>query len=306
MKRRLAFRRLPAIAVAAAAVAVIAPASAGAAITVGSTFTPINFACTNTAVMLQTTSPSDAYVVPTAGVLTSWSHEGGGNPPSSLKLEVGRATVGSGQFLIVGNSAGKVPVAAAMNTYTDISIPVQAGDFLGLRSEGMFRDCGVIDSAYTVNYLGTVDPAPGDPLDADNTSGLRLDVSATLEPDCDADGLGDETEDADISSCIPVQPPVVTPPVVTPPPVVPIVNVAPKTSLKSTVIAQDKVTFKFRSNEAGSTFLCKLDKKAFANCKSPKTYKGLKPGKHKFQVKARDGQGLLDPSPAIRKFEIKE
>jgi len=64
--------------------------------------------------------------------------------------------------------------------------------------------------------------------------------------------------------------------------------------------------FKFGSNEGGSTFLCKLDKKAFAKCKSPKTYKNLKPGKHKFQVKASDAQGSLDPSPVVKKFTIKK
>ena len=35
------------------------------------------------------------------------------------------------------------------------------------------------------------------------TAGFRLDISATLEADCDADGLGDETEDVDTSSCNP-------------------------------------------------------------------------------------------------------
>jgi hypothetical protein len=83
-------------------------------------------------------------------------------------------------------------------------------------------------------------------------------------------------------------------------------NAAPDTSLKSTKIVKHKVTFKFGSNEGGSTFLCKLDKKSFANCKSPKTYKNLKPGKHKFQVKARDAQGNLDPSPVVKKFTIKK
>jgi hypothetical protein len=38
---------------------------------------------------------------------------------------------------------------------------------------------------------------------------------------------------------------------------------------------------------------------------SPKTYKNLKPGKHRFQVKARDTRGLLVPSPAIKKVTIK-
>ena len=94
---------------------------------------------------------------------------------------------------------------------------------------------------------------------------------------------------------------------VAPPPAVPSgpTNAAPSTSLKSTKIVKREVTFKFGSNEGGGTFLCKLDKKAFAECKSPKTYKSLKPGKHKFQVKARDPQGSADPSPVVKKFSIK-
>ena len=65
------------------------------------------------------------------------------------------------------------------------------------------------------------------------------------------------------------------------------------------------MTFEFSSNETGSTFLCKLDKGKFAKCKSPKTYKNLKPGKHKFEVKASDAQGEADPSPVVKKFKIK-
>ena len=44
-----------------------------------------------------------------------------------------------------------------------------------------------------------------------------------------------------------------------------------------------------------------LDKRKFAACRSPKTYKHLKPGKHRFRVRAVDGAGT-DPTPATRKF----
>jgi len=62
--------------------------------------------------------------------------------------------------------------------------------------------------------------------------------------------------------------------------------------------------FKFTSSEKGSTFQCKLDKKPWRRCKSPKTYKGLKPGKHVFKVRAVDKAGNVDPTPAKRKFEV--
>jgi hypothetical protein len=62
--------------------------------------------------------------------------------------------------------------------------------------------------------------------------------------------------------------------------------------------------FKFKSTEGGSTFECKLDKGAFQSCTSPQTYKKLKPGKHKFQVKATDAAGNADPTPAKAKFKV--
>jgi len=65
-----------------------------------------------------------------------------------------------------------------------------------------------------------------------------------------------------------------------------------------------KVKVKFTSSEAGSTFKCKLDKKPVKSCKSPKTYKKLKPGKHVFKVWAIDKAGNKDPTPAKRKFKV--
>lgn len=61
--------------------------------------------------------------------------------------------------------------------------------------------------------------------------------------------------------------------------------------------------FKFKSNEAGSTFQCRLDKGKFKKCRSPKTYKKLKPGKHVFKVKATDKAGNVS-KPAKRRFTV--
>jgi hypothetical protein len=61
--------------------------------------------------------------------------------------------------------------------------------------------------------------------------------------------------------------------------------------------------FKFSSNEKGAKFECKLDRKKFKACKSPKTYKKLKPGKHVFKVRAVKGK-TVDPTPAKRKFKV--
>jgi CSLREA domain-containing protein len=63
------------------------------------------------------------------------------------------------------------------------------------------------------------------------------------------------------------------------------------------------VKFKFVSTEDGAKFECKLDRQKFKPCKSPKKYKGLKPGKHVFKVRAVKGK-KVDPTPAKRKFKI--
>jgi CSLREA domain-containing protein len=62
--------------------------------------------------------------------------------------------------------------------------------------------------------------------------------------------------------------------------------------------------FRFSSDEAGSTFQCKLDRKPVKRCGSPKKYKGLKVGKHVFRVWATDAAGNKDPTPAKKKFKI--
>src|SRR6185312_4163539 len=77
------------------------------------------------------------------------------------------------------------------------------------------------------------------------------------------------------------------------------INKGPKAKSHSTT-----ATFKFTSTVRGSTYQCKLDKGKFKKCKSPKKYKGLKPGKHVFKVRAVNSAGKADPTPAKRKFTI--
>lgn len=53
-------------------------------------------------------------------------------------------------------------------------------------------------------------------------------------------------------------------------------------------------------------YLCKLDRGPFTRCHSPKTYRGLSAGRHRFAVAAiaLDEFGERDPSPAVRHFRI--
>lgn len=65
-----------------------------------------------------------------------------------------------------------------------------------------------------------------------------------------------------------------------------------------------KAKFKFSSSHPGATFKCKLDRKPFKSCSSPRTYKRLMPGKHRFKAAAIDAGGNVDPTPAVKKFRI--
>ena len=71
-------------------------------------------------------------------------------------------------------------------------------------------------------------------------------------------------------------------------------------------LAKHKAKFRFTSSEPDSTFECKLDKKKFKPCESPKRVKRLDEGKHKFKVRAIDEAGNVDPSPAKDKFKVVE
>lgn len=64
------------------------------------------------------------------------------------------------------------------------------------------------------------------------------------------------------------------------------------------------VAFAFAANEAGATFRCKLDRKPFRPCRSPRAYR-LAPGSHVFRVFSIDRAGNRDRTPALLKLRIR-
>jgi Ca2+-binding RTX toxin-like protein len=57
-----------------------------------------------------------------------------------------------------------------------------------------------------------------------------------------------------------------------------------------------RVSFGFTASEPGSSFRCKLDRKPWRRCRSPRAYL-LRPGRHAFRVYAIDAAGNRDRSP---------
>jgi hypothetical protein len=78
----------------------------------------------------------------------------------------------------------------------------------------------------------------------------------------------------------------------------------PKTTMGKRTLRGRRAVFRFTSNEHGR-FRCKLDKRLFAECRSPKIYRNVKPGRHIFRVFAIDDAGNRDRSPAVARFVAK-
>jgi hypothetical protein len=65
------------------------------------------------------------------------------------------------------------------------------------------------------------------------------------------------------------------------------------------LVARDVAVFQFTSSEAGSTFQCSFANAAFAPCASPDAVDVLGSGSQTFKVRAIDGAGNVDPTPAV-------
>jgi subtilisin family serine protease len=104
------------------------------------------------------------------------------------------------------------------------------------------------------------------------------------------------------SSAGPVQ--IVLPPGETPPPGPPstkflrhppsLVRIAPRSA---------RLVFRFGSDQANVTFLCKVDRRAYRACAS-RFVRPYALGRHVLRVKAKSSTGLADPTPAVFRFRV--
>ena len=83
---------------------------------------------------------------------------------------------------------------------------------------------------------------------------------------------------------------------------------APDTTITSGptgTVTPSAASFSFVGSELGSSLECALDGAALSTCTSPKSYaSSIMGGPHTFRVRAVDGAGNQDPTPAERSFEV--
>jgi Ca2+-binding RTX toxin-like protein len=188
--------------VAATAALLVIPSGASAGVQIGETFTPTVGSCTADTTRLQTISaPTGAqYAAPTDGVITRWSFQAAATAPQ-IKFKVGH-NVGGTNFQMAGESALVSPVLSTLNSFF-IRVPVKAGDVIGTYTNvGSGTSlCNRTQAGYTYNarFGDVLAPTTAD-FNSPHTDS-QIDVSALLEPDCDKDGLGDETQDTALTGC---------------------------------------------------------------------------------------------------------
>ena len=132
--------------------------------------------------------------------------------------------------------------------------------------------------------------------------------------DTDGDGFNDGVEVAAGSD--PRNPASVPASQVPPPPPPPPVPSTPQPPADSTppdtqvvngpgsVTQSTVASFSFTATEQGSTFECRLDGGSWSSCSSPKSFSGLSVGAHAFSVRAKDGSGNVDATPATYAWTV--
>jgi hypothetical protein len=277
------------------AAALLVPAPAQAATGIGQTFTPTSpGSCNGDHLEVFQTGRADgtSYVVPAAGVLTSWSFMASALL-TTLTLRVFRPATPPDQFTVVGDGGPQQAVAANSGLHKfPTRVPVRTGDIIGISASG--GTCGSTgvagDTARYRNIAGSGVPVGGTASYGVAPAFVLYDIAATWEPDADGDGYGDETQDACPSlagaqSACPVPETTIT-----------------KKPKNGSAGPNSKV--KFVSSIPGSTFTCTLDGNKAKACTSPAKYRCLKPGKHTFSVFATTSVGQADPTPATKKFRV--
>jgi hypothetical protein len=204
LTRRLSFAFLLA---AAALIAISGSASAATTIGQVAPNTPAVDCGENQDLLQPTVTSGNAYTVPAGmGAVTSWSTNADADADQMLTMKVFRKVADPATYQVVGHDGPRPLNSGVLNTFP-ASVAVMSGDVLGLQvpSDPSPGSPSCRFSAPGDTYLfksGNLADGQQDVF-APGIADFRANVSAVVEPDCDSDGFGDETQDQNLSSCAP-------------------------------------------------------------------------------------------------------
>jgi PASTA domain/Domain of unknown function DUF11 len=144
------------------------------------------------------TVPSGSWVITSASIQDVASGASG----RSSKLKLLRPAPSRTSLDVVGDVTIPMGTTGAVATVSGLHVPTQGGDILGLAGTAGSGGPCYYQGAFS-DYLHATGPGGDVPVGAhvtntypDSPTGYRVDLQATIEPDADADGFGDETQDA--------------------------------------------------------------------------------------------------------------
>lgn len=267
------------------------PAPSPGAVALGQ-LAPLGSGCSAGSTWFQSAADpvSAAYTTPFAGVITSWSTNANAIP-GNVALATFKPNAAPSKFDLQHKSAKAPVTTSTVNTFAS-RITVGAGELLGLFVSTLNMNCLATDQPAGSIATGSIfDPDTATLFStAANSPTATVNLRAILEPDQDADGFGDVSQDlcpgsAKTQAACPL--PVTT------------ITKRPK---KSTTKPKNAIVFS--SSVPGSTFTCSIDGKAFAACASP-LKKKFKVGQHVVLIRATSPFGPVEATPVIVAFKVK-
>ena len=176
-----------------AALSMAGPLSlAGASVTIGQTdpqIPPPMSSCAGVvaqAMAQPTVTSGNSYVVPATvqqGAITAWSHNAfsAANQPVTMKVF---RLVGGTTYRVVGHDGPRTLSGPGLVTFSGISVPVQAGDVLGLNSGtgSGFVQCMFVAAGDTMLYANPSDAADGQEVAFTTVPDRRPNISAVVAP----------------------------------------------------------------------------------------------------------------------------
>lgn len=261
--------------------ALLAPSVASAATDIGKL--PAQGAtyadCTANTGHATSSTGTNPYVATSGGVITEWRFRAETNP-GTIALQVMAPSSDTSTYTPLAETPPAVLIADQLNK-VQARIPISAGQMIGLRAVTASHGCWATTTADFTDH-GSSPPAPlpggGPAMYGFGSGGAATNIAATVEPDADGDGFGDETQDGcpgnpnRSDDCV-----------------APSVKIDSGPAKKT---KKAKAKFTFSSDDGKATFECSLDGKKFSACTSPLKVKvKKKKAKHSLAVRAVDGNG---------------